>query len=159
MNKAITLVLFVFATVYSNTPAPAIEPDTNSNSTEFTGKRGIVTCPKPADVKSLKGNNCRTKQNVMKELMENVAKCKYLLNNKKGISSFKGSATIYFQITTDGYIMNYKVLKSDIKQKMILLGIENQIKAAQFGKAGRDCVSEITCNFKLKVLAANSSKQ
>jgi hypothetical protein len=153
MNKTIILFLLLFASAYSNSPGPAFQLDTNLNTTEFCGKIGIVSCPKPADVKSMKGNNCRTKRNVMKEMMGKIIKCKYLLNNKKEISVFKGNVNIWFQITSDGYVANYKVLKTDIKLKSILKDIENQIKSTQFGEPeARDCVSEITCNFKLKVL-------
>jgi hypothetical protein len=153
MKKTIVMFLLLFTGVYSS-PVPAIPCDTTLNTTDFCGKIGIVSCPKPVEAKSMKGTTCRTSRNVMKEMMSKIEKCKYLLNDKKESNVFKGNATIYFQITSDGYIANYKVLKTDIKPKSILKDIENQIKSSQFGKAeGRDCVAEITCNFKLKILA------
>jgi hypothetical protein len=153
MNKTILVLLFLFAGGYGAVPGTPVQLDTTLNTTDFCGKIGIVSCPKPADVKSMMGNKCRTTRNVMKEIMEEIVKCKYLLDSKKEISAFKGNANISFQITSDGYLANYKVVKTDIKRKSILKDIENQIRSTQFGKAeGRDCVSEITCNFKLKVL-------
>jgi hypothetical protein len=153
MNKTIPIFLLLFACVYGNSPGPAIQIDTSLNTTEFCGKIGIVSSPKPPDVKSMKGKNCRTNRSVMKEVMDEIVKCKYLLDTKKKAGVFKGNASICFQITSDGYLANYKVLKTDIKPKSILKDIENQIRLTQFGKAeGRDCVSEITFNFKLKVL-------
>jgi len=159
MKKAIVIFLFLLASVYGYSPTSAIQLDTSLNTSEFTGKMGIVSCPVPPDVKSVKGNNCRTKQNVMKEVMSKIAKCKYSLDNKAVLNVFKGNAAISFQITSDGYLANYKVLKTDIKRKSILKDIEDQIRSAQFEKvAARDCVSEITCNFKLKVLTANKNR-
>jgi hypothetical protein len=153
MIKTIIIVLVLFASVYSNSPGPAIQLDTNLNTTEFCGKIGIVSCPKPVDVKAIRGKKCRAKRNVMNEIMGEIIKCKYLLNNKNEINVFKGNVNIWFQITSDGYIANFKVVKTNIKRKSILKDIENQIKLIQFGKTDvRDCVSEINCNFKLKVL-------
>jgi hypothetical protein len=129
------------------------------NASDFTGKMGTVSCPVPVVVKSMKGNSCRSKQNVMKEILGEIAKCKYALNSKKASASFKGNGSFYFQITSDGYVANYKVLKTDIKPKSILKEIESQIKSIQFGKTGaRDCVSEITGNVRLKVLTLKNKK-
>ena len=158
MNKTILVLLLFFAGVYSAVPGTPVQLDTSLSTTDFCGKIGIVSCPKPAEVKSMKGNNCRTVRNVMKEIMEEIVKCKYLLDTKKEASAFKGNANISFQVTSDGYLANYKVVKTDIKRKSILKDIENQIRSTQFGKAeARDCVSEITCNFKLKVLTMNKN--
>jgi hypothetical protein len=153
MIKTAAVLILLVASTYGNSPGPAFQPDTSLNTTEFCGKIGIVTCPKPADVKAVKGRSCRTSKSVMKEIMEKITKCKYLLDSKKEISVFKGNANVFFQITSDGYIVNYKVVKTDIKPKSIVKEIEDQIKSIQFVKTeARDCVSEITCTFKLKIL-------
>jgi hypothetical protein len=161
MKNAIVMFLFLCAGVFGNPPIPGLQMDTSLNISEFSGKIGVVTCPKPADVTAMQGRSCRTKSNVTKEIMSEINKCKYLLDSKKDVSLFKGTVNISFQVTSDGYIANYKVIKTDVKRKSILKDIENQIRATQFGKAqGRDCVSEITCNFKLKVLTLkNAPKQ
>lgn len=157
-NKTIMVCFLLFAGGYGSAQGAPLQLDTSLNTTDFCGKIGIVSCPKPADVKSMHGNNCRTTRNVMKEIMEEIVKCKYLLDSKNETGAFKGNANISFQITSDGYLANYTVVKTDIKRKSILKDIENQIRSTQFGKAaGRDCVSEITCNFKLKVLTMNKN--
>lgn len=153
MIKTAAVLILLVACTYGNSPGPAFQSDTSLNTTEFCGKIGIVTCPKPADVKSVKGKSCRTSKSVMKEIMEKITKCKYLLDSKKEFSAFKGNANVLFEITSDGYIVNYKVVKTDIKPKSIVKEIEDQIKSIQFVKTeARDCVSEISCNFKLKIL-------